>query len=154
MRLRVLIFEDEASIRHILRVSCERRGYAVFAFPDPRLCPLQVMDRCECPAGVTCTDIIIADLNMPQIHGLEFFEALFVKRCVAPYLALMTGAWSAADEARALRLGCWLFTKPFTFGQLDAWFTTVESLVPPDRRLLLLSAPEWWGQAAPVARRL
>ena len=154
MRLRVLIFEDEASIRHILRVACERRGYEVFAFPDPRLCPLQVMDRCRCPAGVTCTDIILADLNMPQIHGLDFFEALFVKRCVAPYLALMSGAWSEADEARALRLGCWLFTKPFTFGQLDAWFTTVETLVPPDRQLLTVGAPAWRGQPTAVEERL
>ena len=146
VRLRTLIFDDNPGARQALRLVCERRGYEVFTFPDPPLCPLHVMDRCRCPAGVTCTDIIIADLNMPQIHGLDFFETLFAKRCVAPYLALMSGAWSEPDEARALRLGCWLFTKPFTFGQIDTWFATVESLVPPDRQLLTLGAPEWQSQ--------
>jgi DNA-binding response OmpR family regulator len=104
------------------------------------------MDRCRCAPGVTCTDIIISDLVMPQVFGLDFVEALFAKGCVAPHLAMMSGYWSGADEARAVRLGRRLFAKPFDLTEIDAWLATVETLVPPNRGLLLLSAPEWGGQ--------
>ena len=145
MRLRTLILEDDPGTRQALRSVCERRGYEVFTFPDPALCPLHVMDRCPCAPGITCTDIF-SDLHMPHVHGLDFMEALFAKQCVAPHIALMSGEWSEADEARAVRLGCQLFAKPFHLTEIDAWLTRVETLVPPDRGLLPLSAPAWWGR--------
>ncbi len=136
MRLRVVIFEDDPSLRHLLGALCDRRGYEVFTFPDAGLCPLHVLDRCPCAPGTTCTDIILSDLHMPLVQGLDFIEALARKQCAGPHIALMSGIWSEADEARAARLGCRIFRKPFSLGAVDAWLATVETLVSPDRGLL------------------
>jgi DNA-binding response OmpR family regulator len=146
MRLRAVIFDDDAAIRKTLWFLCDRRGYEVFTFPDPGLCPLHVMDRCPCAPGITCADIILSDLNMPQVHGLDFVETLFAKHCAVPHIGLISGVWSEADRARATRLGCWLFSKPFSIAEIDAWLTKVETLVPPDRGLLLWDSCGWARQ--------
>ncbi len=73
---------------------------------------------------------------MPEVQGLDFVEALMAKRCCVRHIALMSGEWSAADIARAKRLGCHIFAKPFAIVEIDAWLDQVERLVPPDRRLL------------------
>jgi DNA-binding response OmpR family regulator len=131
-----MIFEDEASMRRILEFVCERRGYEVFTFPDPGVCPLHVMPHCPCPAGTICADIIISDITMPQVNGLDFVEALGTKQCAVPQVALMSGGWSDADRARAARLGCQLFTKPFSIAQVEAWLDTVEPVIAPMRQLV------------------
>lgn len=146
MRLRALIFDDDANIRKTLWFLCDRRGYEIFTFPDPGLCPLHVIDRCPCAPEIACTDIILSDLNMPQVQGLNFVETLVAKGCVVPHIALMSGEWSDADETRAARLGCWLFRKPFSLADITAWLTKVEALVPPDRGLLAWDSCAWGRQ--------
>jgi DNA-binding response OmpR family regulator len=141
MRFRALIFEDDAGQRSALRAVCVRRGYEVLTFAHPGLCPLHAMDRCPCPPGTTCADFILSDLQMPRVYGLDFVEALLQKQCAVPHLALMSGFWTPADEARAVGLGCRLFRKPFSLRELDAWLDTAETLVPPDRGLLELTPP-------------
>ena len=141
MRLRAVVLDDEPIIRQLLWTLCDRRGYEVLTFPDPGLCPLDVMDRCPCPPGTVCADLRLSDLHMPEVQGLDLVEDLLAKACVAPHLGLMSAAWSAAAHARAGRLGCRLFPKPFALAELLAWFDTVEAHVAPTRALL-----EWRGQ--------
>ncbi len=141
MRLRVVIFDDEPAIRQGLGALCADRGYEVFTFPDPTLCPLYVLPPCPCPPGSVCADLLLVDLLMPEVDGLAFVEGLLAKGCPAPQIALMSGAWSPAARARALRLGCRLFRKPFALADLLAWFATVEAQVDPTRALL-----DWPGQ--------
>jgi len=143
MRLRAVIFDDEPVMRQVLWALCERRGYEVFTFPDPGLCPLYAMHRCPCPHGTFCADLVLSDLNMPEVKGLDFVEGLLAKSCVAPHVALMSGAWSEAGRARAVRLGCRLFTKPLAGAEIFAWFDTVEAQVEPTRALLDWRALGW-----------
>jgi len=145
MRLRALIFDDHASIRQFLGFVCEQRGYEVFTFADPGRCPLHVIHRCPCPPGTTCADIIISDINMLQVNGLDFVAALPTKGCALPRFALISGAWSDEDRARARRLGCHLLTKPFSLVELTTWLEHVEAGVAPTRRLLDWDAQGWWG---------
>ncbi len=147
MRLRALIFEDEAAIRRVLWFVCDRRGYEIFTFPDPGLCPLHAVHCCPCPAGVTCADVIISDLHMPEVNGLDFLEGLLAKACALPRIALVSGAWADEDRARAARLGCQLFVKPVTCADLSAWLEQVERTVPPARRLLDWNTQGWRGNA-------
>jgi DNA-binding response OmpR family regulator len=153
MRLRVVIFDDEPAIRQVLGALGEDRGYEVLTFSDPGLCPLYAMDRCPCPPGTVCADVLLSDLNMPEVQGLDFVEGLLAKACVAPHIALMSATWSEAAQARAARLGCRLFTKLFSIEEILAWFDTVESQIDPTRALL-----DWRGQGwridppAPEAR--
>ncbi len=154
MRLRAIIFDDNPQIRHLLLLLCDRRGYETLAFSDPGLCPLHALETCPCAAGITCADLILCDLNMPQVQGLDFVEALLAKRCGVRHFALMSGGWSAADIARARRLGCHLFAKPFAIAEIDAWLDRVESQVAPDRGLLQWDTCKWKGQPSAPDRGL
>jgi DNA-binding response OmpR family regulator len=131
MRLRVVIFDDEPAIRQVLGAPCDRRGYEVFTFPNPGLCPLYAMDLCPCPPGTVCADLLLSDLIMPEVQGMDFVETLMSKLCVAPHLVLMSARWPAAAHARAARLGCRHFIKPFVSAELPAWFDTVEARSRP-----------------------
>ncbi len=147
MRLRVVIFDDEPAIRQVLGALCEDRGYEVFAFSDPTLCPLYAMPPCPCPHGSVCADLLLVDLLMREVDGLAFVEGLHAQGCPAPQIALMSGAWPPPARARALQLGCHLFPKPFALADLLAWFDTVEAQVAPTRVLL-----DWQAQGGRSAR--
>jgi DNA-binding response OmpR family regulator len=141
VRLRVVICDDEPGIRELLSTMCARRGHEVLTFQDAGLCPLHVMHRCPCSPGAVCADLLLVDLHMPEGAGLDFVEGLLAKGCVAPHVALMSGDWSLAAHARAVRLGCRLFQKPLEIPELFAWFSIMEAQVDP-RRVLL----DWRGQ--------
>ena len=147
MRLRAVILDDEPIIRQLLWTLCDRRGYEVLTFPDPGLCPLHVMQNCPCPRGAVCADLVLCDLHLPEVEVLDFVEGLLTKGCVAPHIALMSGAWSEAAWARAVWLGCRLFRKPFSSAEVLAWFDIVETQVDPTRALL-----DWGGQGWRIAR--
>ena len=114
---------------------CDRRGYEVFTFPDPGICPLHVEDRCPCESEMTCTDVIISDLDMPNVKGLDFVETLLGKGCLCRHIALMSGAWTDRDVARASDLGCKIFAKPFHISQIIEWLDQVERELSPNRGL-------------------
>ena len=136
MRLRALIFDDDAAIRGLLWAALDHRRYQVFTFPDPGVCPLYSARHCTCPASGACADVIISDLEMPAVKGLDFVEALRRKGCHCAAIALMSGNWSDADRIRSEAIGCKLLTKPFTLGELIAWLVQVEGAVEASRVLV------------------
>lgn len=128
-KLRILLFDDDAVVLQLLTLACTRRGYDVRAFPDPIRCDLKSQDVCRCQMEEPCADAIISDLHMPGMTGLEFAEAQRAKGCKCAHIALVSGRWSAAEVARASRLGCKLFAKPFHISQIDEWLDAVEEAV-------------------------
>ena len=135
MRIRVFVFEDDEVIRSILWDLLDSRGYEVFTFPNPGLCPLHRSTGCRCPAREACGDIIISDLRMPNITGLEFVEKQMMKGCKVQNIALMSGAWSESDLENARRLGCQLFQKPFKLDEINKWLDGCEKNINPERIL-------------------
>ena len=135
MRPRALVFDDDPMIRQLLWGIFDRRGYEVFTFPDPGLCPLHRKGQCVCDSDKSCTDVILSDLQMPCVKGLDFIEELRGKGCHCRNIALMSGAWSELDIIRARDLGCRLFAKPFHLSEILDWLTQVESTLVPDRKL-------------------
>jgi len=143
MRIRAVIFDDDATLRQLLWTVCDNRGYEVSIFRDPSLCPLHAMSRCPCPADTVCADLILSDLNMLHVNGLDFIEGLRTKRCGVPHFILLSGAWSAAERERATRLGCQVLAKPFALPELVACLETVEATISPKRHLLDWGSQEW-----------
>ena len=74
MRNRVLIFDDQEGIRQLLWSLFDRRGYEVFTFPHPAMCPLSNEKECPCLEEQACSDIILSDLSMPYKDGMSFLE--------------------------------------------------------------------------------
>jgi DNA-binding response OmpR family regulator len=135
MRLRALVFDDDPAIRKLLWMVLDHRGYQVFTFPDPGLCPLYRAHHCTCPTAGACADMIVSDLEMPTVKGLDFVEALRAKGCHCAAIALMSGNWSEEDKQRARIIGCKLFTKPFAMGEFTQWVDETTHGVKPDREL-------------------
>jgi DNA-binding NtrC family response regulator len=132
---RILIFDDDQSIRDLLWNCFDHRGYEVFTFPHPRSCPICELHECQCPLNAACTDLIISDLNMPFVRGLDFLEQQISKGCKVRNLALMTGELQNADRARADRLGIRVFEKPFRIADIEKWADEAEAAIPVNRKL-------------------
>ena len=72
MKPRVLIFEDNDSLRSTLNKLLEELGYEVYTFSDPGMCPLHDSANLRSQLYHACSDIIISDVNMPTETGIKF----------------------------------------------------------------------------------
>lgn len=128
MNYRVLIFDDQQEIRQLLWSLFDNRGYEVFTFPNPALCPLSDALHCPCPIEHACSDVIISDVNMPFKNGLDFIEEQIKKGCRCKNIALMSGAFTNGHITKAKSLGLTIFKKPFQLSDLNNW-------MDPERKL-------------------
>lgn len=135
MRHRAVIFDDDPLIRFTLWDLFDGRGYEVFTFPEPGLCPLHVVLKCPCPSDTSCADLILSDVNMHGSNGIDFIQQLIQKGCRQRHFALMSGNFSEDDVARGSVLGCELFTKPLDMHQVVEWIDKVERSIPSERVL-------------------
>jgi DNA-binding response OmpR family regulator len=135
MRRRAVIFDDNDLIRRMLWYFFDHRGYEVFTFPEPGLCPLHVAQECPCPADTSCADLIISDVNMMGTNGIDYVEQLIDKGCKQRHFALISGSFSEMDLVRASKMGCKLFTKPLDIEAIQVWIESVEQGISPERLL-------------------
>jgi len=132
---RVLVFDDHQEILNLLEVVFDSRGYEVLTYPNPGACPIFDHDSCTCPDGQACTDIILTDINMPVMRGIDFIEKQLAKGCNCKHLALMSGDFTSEDVRRAEKLGLKFFRKPFEVNDIFEWLDQIESEINPQRRL-------------------
>ena len=134
-KLRIILLDDNEAVRSVLSRILDDRGYEVFAFANPAICPLQVMPECRCGPNQTCTDIIVSDLDMPNMTGLDFIENQIKKNCKCQHVVLMSGSWTEQDLFRAHELGCKTFAKPFPFEEFYEWLDEIEKRIESTRVL-------------------
>ena len=143
MKPRVLIFEDNDSLRSTLNKLLEELGYEVFVFSNPGLCPVYDSVNHNCTLNHACADIIISDVNMPSKTGLELIKDRQQKGCKVKYRALMSGDWTDFDLKYAQDLGCHIFHKPFDIRIMLKWLDDCVEKIKPDRKLSdLLTKPD------------
>lgn len=104
-------------------------------YPDPSLCPLQHSHDCQCEGKERCADIVITDIDMPNISGLDFIESQVRKGCKIQHIAIMSGAWSQLSMKRAKDLGCSVFEKPFRLSVLTEWLDKCEERMDQSKDL-------------------
>jgi YesN/AraC family two-component response regulator len=102
---------------------------------NPGFRPLFLVRECPCPVSHICADIIMTDLNMPNITGLEFIENQIKHGCKVRNIALISGDWSEPEMNRAHELGCMSFSKPLRIAELIAWLNQCEKRIDPNRKL-------------------
>ena len=120
-RIRVLIVDDEPSIRKLLARTFIDNGYTVDTYENPSHCPLFSIPFCTCSKDETCVDIIITDQDMPGVTGLDFIDALMKKNCKCRNIAFMSGCWNIENRQRAQDMGFQVFDKPFLADNLLEW---------------------------------
>lgn len=111
-RARVLVVDDEASIRDLLSKTLALADYEVETVPDAAT----ALDRLHAAAY----DLLIADLKMPGMDGLTLIRQ--VKRIQADLpVIIITGFSSESSAIEAVNLGvAGYLTKPFRVPQVLA----------------------------------
>jgi two-component system chemotaxis response regulator CheY len=98
----ILVVDDSSTMVMSLKSSLEIAGFKVDTAADGQL----AMDKIKAGAK---PDLIITDINMPRVDGLQLIAAVRKLMRFTPILALTTESQQAKrDEARKLGASGWL----------------------------------------------
>jgi cyclic di-GMP phosphodiesterase len=112
MATKVLVVDDESLIRMTLTTRLEETGYDCVEAEDGE----SALSAVDSDPDI---DIVLADIKMPRISGLEMVERLRQHPSRNVEVIIMTGDGGVDEAVRALRLGASDFLqKPFEFDQL------------------------------------
>ncbi|OGB34547.1 MAG: DNA-binding response regulator [Burkholderiales bacterium RIFCSPLOWO2_12_FULL_61_40] len=129
---KILVAEDQADIRNLLVLNLRSAGYEV----------TDVADGLAALAAETARnhDLLVLDLMMPGLDGLELCKTLRARGCSTPIL-MLTAKSTELDRVLGLELGADDYlTKPFSLAELLA---RVKALL---RRADLLRAAQLGAQ--------
>jgi len=108
--IRILVVDDEESLRFFLRRGLTKAGYAVDDVADGRVAIERLSN--------VSYDIVLTDLVMPEVGGLQVLSAVHEMDKDAVVI-LMTAHGSVQNAIDALRLGAFDYlTKPFEFQEV------------------------------------
>lgn len=126
MKLKILIFDQQCGLRELLKTFLSHQGHEILAFQDPTVCPLyrKLLDeQCCCPKESPCADVILADIDMPNINALDFLKLQRRRGCKAldANKAVMSVRMTSALAAAIAEFGCHHIVKPFRLGEIKQW---------------------------------
>jgi two-component system chemotaxis response regulator CheY len=120
MATSVLVVDDSMMVRKQVGSALKGQGYDVIEAVDGA-------DALEKLAGNPDTKLIVCDVNMPKMNGLEFLEHLVAQNSSIPVVMLTTeGQPELIQRAKSLGAKGWL-VKPFKPDYLTA---TAKKLAP------------------------
>ncbi|HRF50381.1 MAG TPA: response regulator [Anaerolineales bacterium] len=104
----VIVIDDDPSIRRLIELILRHEGYRLSLLGSP----VDILER----ARVDRPDLIITDLMMPQLNGLQLLHALKAEPDLAEIpVILITGAGQQSQVDLALALGAaTCLYKPFS----------------------------------------
>jgi DNA-binding response OmpR family regulator len=112
MGAEILVAEDQADIRDLIALNLRHAGYDVTPVADGRAALDSQVER--------TSDLLILDLMMPGLDGLEVCKALRAKGRATPIL-MLTAKSTELDRVLGLELGADDYlTKPFSMAELLA----------------------------------
>jgi CheY-like chemotaxis protein len=135
VKIRAVVLDDDYVLRSLIDDVLKDRGYEVHGSSEPFFCPIFLDSKCPCPVETHCTTIIITDVNMPNMTGLEFIEHQKRMGCKVQHIAMMSGRWTEEEIEHAKRLGCHILEKPFKLDEIEKWLADCEKKIDPDNRL-------------------
>jgi two-component system phosphate regulon response regulator PhoB len=116
---RILVVEDEELIREMLVVALEEEGYEVITANDGRSA-VEYLKNCESNSEESVFDLVILDLMLPQINGLDICRLLRHQGNSIPIL-MLSAKGSETDRVLGLEVGADDYlTKPFSMRELVA----------------------------------
>ncbi|SAH99003.1 two-component system response regulator [Bordetella trematum] len=111
-RMRILIAEDDSILADGLSRSLRHHGYAVDAVGDGL--------SADSALAAQAFDLLILDLGLPQLTGLEVLRRLRARNSLLPVL-ILTAADSVEQRVKGLDLGADDYmAKPFALSELEA----------------------------------
>ena len=120
---KILIVEDEESMRELLRLHLSWAGYEVEAAEDAIAAGYSVLKAAP--------DLVVCDVAMPHMDGFELVAALRADAGVPKQLPVIFLTSDADAEGRAREMGCEFLEKPI---RLEELLATVSRYLPLPRR--------------------
>lgn len=107
----ILLVDDEASIRHLARRVLESRGHRVIEAEDGGA-------ALDAIAGVEDVDLVLTDVTMPRMGGVEMAARLADVRPDTPVIFMSGHGESALASDGVLDPSTRLLSKPFAIDDL------------------------------------
>ncbi len=105
MKTRILVVDDELSMREFISILLEREGYEVLTAADATT----ALER----LAAAPVDLVISDVQMPGLNGLELLSR--IRAFCSETAVLLITAYSTSEQAvEAMKLGAYDYlAKPF-----------------------------------------
>jgi two-component system alkaline phosphatase synthesis response regulator PhoP len=108
--MRILLVEDEETIRDVVKLNLELEGYEVVAAPDGKKALKKFAEEYY--------DLIVLDLMLPEVDGLQVCEQIRLTNSEIPIL-MVTAKDQPIDRVAGLKRGADDYmTKPFLLEEL------------------------------------
>jgi DNA-binding NtrC family response regulator len=108
----ILVVEDETNLSAVLQKELRRRGHETDAAPDGAAALARLEE--------TSYEVVLADINMPRMDGLEMLRRLR-ELPTPPEVIMLTGHASVESAIEAMKLGAYDYlSKPYRLEELDA----------------------------------
>ena len=106
MQTRILVVDDEQSMREFLAILLEREGYYVAQAENAEVA-LKLLES-------DTYDLVVSDVSMPGLTGMALLER--IKTTTPETAVLMITAYTTAEQAvEAMKLGAYDYiAKPFS----------------------------------------
>lgn len=109
---RILVVDDDRVILRLVQVRLERAGHSVLAISSPH-------KALELVLGGELPDVVVLDVVMPEITGLELLQALRLGLGLATLPAVFLSGRVEPEQIEAGQaLGAIYLTKPFVASAL------------------------------------
>ena len=116
---RILLIEDEDLIRDMVMVALEEEGYEVHTSANGREA-LNILQSPDFSRAKFAPDLIILDLMLPEVNGLDVCRLLRYQGDITPIL-IVSAKSSETDRVLGLEVGADDYlTKPFSMRELVA----------------------------------
>jgi DNA-binding response OmpR family regulator len=110
---RILVVDDEPAIRDLTVEVLRRSGHDPHGVPSARLA-LELLET-------ESFDLVVSDVVMPEMTGLEFLTELRTHRPELPVVLMTGGSKEPERTTKAVELGAYgLLYKPFSHAELRA----------------------------------
>ena len=114
--MRILVLDDDKDIRKLLETALSSKGHELRTFADPTEFPFLHNDSCPCKPDDSCADVLIADIVMPNMEGIDFVRSLKNEGCWPLKLgnvAIISGYLTLHYMNELDAMGINYFRKPF-----------------------------------------
>jgi CheY-like chemotaxis protein len=113
----IAVAEDDADMRDIVAGALRRDGYGVIELPTGVALLFQLAHQYRRYEPHPRIDLIVSDLRMPTMTGLEILRGLRQGRCPTPFI-LMTAFGDPETRREAQSLGAVMLDKPLSLADL------------------------------------
>jgi DNA-binding response OmpR family regulator len=129
--MKILLLEDDILLNGAIATYLNSVGHAITSVRDGNIC-LELLEK-------ESFDLLIFDINVPNIDGLSILEELHIQKKIIPVIFIST-LIDIEDISKAFELGCFDYLKkPFHLKELNLRINRISQAIQTERKHKRLS---------------